>query len=1344
MKRLPILLASLLMAIGAFAATPITWHVEKTGDDTAAEADPTGETPFLHIQTAINNASDGDTILVGDGEYGAEEGVTADENGRCRIRVDRTLTLKSLHGAAKTAIVGAFDDTANHLGPNAVRCISAKASSSSGTTVIDGFTFKNGASGAESDKAGRSGGVYGYGNSVYVIGCVITNCCSYSYACYNVNLIGCRIEDCVAYKEAIALQSNAANNTTAFTLFARNRGGNGPSNLQIARGADINMVNCTFVGSDSASDVYVTESLACNLHNCLFSASAANSVSVKPGCGSYLTIADCLTDDQGGQPLFAPFFGDYRVRPGGPGDKTANAAHLDKVTLPSGYTLAEIRDPYGNPIDTTNLHLGAIQELSETPACGALQVSADTRIGDVVTPVGSYFFSSDYPVQYVVEAQLENDETLFGFKTSAVGSWRFPRPGINSVLLMPSPNVDEVVTNTIALATKFLWVDKVEGNDETGDGTESAPYASIQKAVDSVGTAYTIVYVKKGAYDNNELGYLVDGSGTEQTKYGKGRVRIWSKKVRVIAVDGPDETSIVGASDDANGGRCLMMSGNLGSCVQGFTLTGGQSAKTKVSSGYGGSFCCIGADTHITDCVISNNSGVRSSAGYGAFLSRCIIRDNTILSLDDFTTPNVVNGGCILFACLLHDNQAGPLGGGMLGAGTYINCTVVGNSRTDPFVYMLSSESIRVVNTVLCGGSWEVIKGDLSVQECLFWNVDKIDPRITRYTVADPYFVSPLEDDYRVLACSPACRCAAVPTAANFGADYYKYVSIGFDDAAVRYMDKKPMTGAFMERLPGAAIVAEKGGLSIEGGTLGVNVTEGEKVVSISGSGDAERPCAGVVVNSVTNFFDDLPNGTLAVTATTAKEGLEISALYTSDWYVNADATVGDDTHSGFTPKNAKRTLEKAMEGPVAGDTVHAAAGTYASGDMASGDYKARVVVPAGVRLVGAGRDRTAIVGAPASEPVQGGCGPDALRCVFLGGANASVEGFTLRDGYTALVGDSTTWKNYPCNCGGAVAATSATAATATVRDCVLTNCTAARGGGSAYCRLVNSVVRNNHALDAAVASYFCSAYGCLFGSNSGTDYVVMNSPVLENCTVYGCDQKFAVSVNSTDYRFVNCIFACATQANKDTTSKASHCIFANDCGRVLSSQNADATCVFTNLAAIALDASGRPVVGSGNPAIDAADETLYDAELCGDLDVSGFQRVMNAKMDIGALEADWRGVYTQAIGNRHVTVTAASRNVTLNEEGKVKLTDEDSLAVAWNHKIAGKRTVTATIVGEGTLTVSNGTETVATFTGPVTDGAVVYAGEAGLENLSFAFSGTGTSTFSLAEDRQGLMLIFR
>ena len=1340
MKKLFVGLMALLTAVAAWATT---WSVDQeTGDDDAARADKTGQTPFKHIQAAILNAASKtvDTIIVGDGEYGAEEGVT-ESNGRCRILVDRSVILKSRNGAAKTSIVGAFDETDNHLGPNAVRCINAR-SNTDGFTVIDGFTFKNGASGAEKDTAGRSGGVYGYGGAVYVVGCVVTNCHSVNYACYNVNLIGCRVEDCVAYSDAIALQGNTTTTSAAFSLFARNRHGEGTAGLQVFRGTNIAVVNCTFVGCDSSMDVYASNGYACDMYNCLFSASSAKSIGVKSGEESSLTVTDSLTDDQGGYPLFAPFFGDYRVRPDGPAANAAKAEHLDKITLPEGYSLADIRDPYGNPIDVANLHLGAVQALSETPASGALQVSAKTKIGAVVTPVDSYFFSSDYPVQYVAEAQLEDGETLFGFQTSAVGKWRFPRPGSNSVLLMPSPNVGEAVTNSVVLAQQFRWVDKAEGNDETGDGSEGSPFASIQRAIDALPNAYTVMYVKRGVYDNNELGYLVNTKDVEQTSYSKGRVRIWSKKVRVIAVDGPDVTSIVGEKGAANGGCCLLMQGEAGSCVQGFTLTGGQPAiSDSVALGSGGGYCCINANVHITDCIVSNNSGVCASAGYGAFVSRSVICNNTIVPLEGVTTPNVIAGSGVLFGCLVFDNPCEYASGGAIGRSTLVNCTVVGNAATDRLIR--NDALVRSVATVYCGSSRAQLKP--IQQECVFWDFGNIESGISGYTLADPYFVSRAAHDYRVLANSPVCTCAAVPAADNFGADYYKYVSLGFDDAVVRYVDGKPMVGALMDRVPGAVIAAEKGGLSVDGGVLGVNAIEGGKVVSISGSGVAERPCAGVVVNSVTNFFDDLPDGTLAVTAAAAKEGLEISALYTSDWYVNADATVGDDNHSGFTPKTARRTLEKAMEGPVPGDTVHAAAGTYASGDMSSGDFNARVVVPAGVRLVGAGSDRTAIVGAPASEPVQDGCGPDALRCVFLDGDGASVEGFTLRDGYTALAGTGKTdWKNHDCNCGGAVAAPKSSTATMTVRECVLTNCTAARGGGSHRARLVNCRVAGNTGLDGAGGSYYGQAYGTVFGPNTGSNYVVMYPDVLENCTVYGCEQKLAVYVTSTNYRFENCLFACATSQTRLTGSKASHCVFATDCGNVLSNENADASCVFTNLAAIVVDDSGRPVVGSGNPAVDAADETLYDAELCGDLDASGFQRVMNAKMDIGALEADWRGAYAQAIGNRRVTVTAASPNVTLNDAEKVELADGDSLSVAWNHKGAGKRTVTATVTDGGTLTVSNGAETVATFTGPVTDGTAIYEGEAGFENLSFAFSGAGMSTFSLAEDRQGLMLIFR
>ena len=106
--------------------------------------------------------------------------------------------------------------------------------------------------------------------------------------------------------------------------------------------------------------------------------------------------------------------------------------------------------------------------------------------------------------------------------------------------------------------------------------------------------------------------------------------------------------------------------------------------------------------------------------------------------------------------------------------------------------------------------------------------------------------------------------------------------------------------------------------------------------------------------------------------------------------------------------------------------------------------------------------------------------------------------------------------------------------------------------------------------------------------------------------------------------------------------------------------------------------------------------------------------------------------------------VTEASPNVRLNSNGDVKLEDGDSLSAVWNHRIAGKRTLMASVAGNGSLTVARNETTVTAFDGPVTDGAFAYSGDSGLERLSFSFAGAGSATVCLDEDRPGLTLIVR
>ena len=90
--------------------------------------------------------------------------------------------------------------------------------------------------------------------------------------------------------------------------------------------------------------------------------------------------------------------------------------------------------------------------------------------------------------------------------------------------------------------------------------------------------------------------------------------------------------------------------------------------------------------------------------------------------------------------------------------------------------------------------------------------------------------------------------------------------------------------------------------------------------------------------------------------------------------------------------------------------------------------------------------------------------------------------------------------------------------------------------------------------------------------------------------------------------------------------------------------------CIITNSAAMQVEANTyRPVLGSF-AGIDAG-EAAYSSDALGDKDFYGTPRVLNGKIDIGAVEYDWRPTFAEALGKRF-TVTYASPSVTTNATG--------------------------------------------------------------------------------------------
>ena len=217
-----------------------------------------------------------------------------------------------------------------------------------------------------------------------------------------------------------------------------------------------------------------------------------------------------------------------------------------------------------------------------------------------------------------------------------------------------------------AALAQTMWY--VDGNGTPpGSGTAQDPYTSIQYAISRTTTvAGDTVLVLHGSYFEN-LDFL-----------GKG--------IRVVGQSGAGST-IVDAGH--SGSVVSFVSGeNFRSVLEGFTIQHG----TGTGSGplaKGGGIYCVGSSPTLVRVVVANNRATLGGGIYlensSATLSECTIRDNGYgyagysrgmgIYADCISSPSATD-------CTIRDNRYADYGGGVFGPGTYLRCSITGNSGT--------------------------------------------------------------------------------------------------------------------------------------------------------------------------------------------------------------------------------------------------------------------------------------------------------------------------------------------------------------------------------------------------------------------------------------------------------------------------------------------------------------------------------------------------------------------------------------------------------------------------------------------------------------------------------------
>ena len=564
-----------------------------------------------------------------------------------------------------------------------------------------------------------------------------------------------------------------------------------------------------------------------------------------------------------------------------------------------------------------------------------------------------------------------------------------------------------------ARAAEYFVDDDNFGKTGMTGASEALAFGTLQEGIDAATAENDIVTVLPGSYTQG---------GRADAKGNLARGVIETCRIVVRGKPGRRDDTVIYGERDANTGtngpaavRGIFIGENAdGTIIKGLTINRGTSKAGVIGGGvvYENSDTAV-SGVWVSDCAFVDCLAKRGGAAARINVHRCLFFDN---HANEQASCGYALGK--VMHCVFAGNRQTELFNYC--KDTFVNCTFYYNENS--FFYS-GCTGVNVYNCLALRNSKEIGR-DRYVNELCNYVTDRTDANTTRTSGTGNLFeqeayqqMAPALDDFRLIEGSAALTAGK--------ADYLSLVTLPGElenmDYAGNSLDGltgaiaagavqdsgRPASGlgGFYAAVRGTdystnsiGYFVEKSGKRLLDGHVYTETWPVQLELSILAPG---RKVWGVNHSSSYTFFPDAQNRLSVILPPSS-----VTAEYS--WKVELAGAELKVDPSGAD--GAYTTLQAAVDAAAgAGSGIHtyiqAAAGEYRTGGAELNGLMSRVAVNGKyIRLVGAGRGRSFIVGAP-DPATADGIGPGATRCVAMSGGVSAVEGFTLTAGCSGLAG---------------------------------------------------------------------------------------------------------------------------------------------------------------------------------------------------------------------------------------------------------------------------------------------------------------------------------------------------